>query len=117
MLYQADVDECTRLVEEAAKEALEEKTVAAVSNCLVSLLAEHSSQQADAKAAPLTATRHHGPERLQRQCLVTAEVQHAHAADGRQPAAESAWPPSVAGERQRRGAGRLAAISAEAISF
>ena len=41
VLYQADVDECTRLVEEAAKEALEEKTVAAVSNCLVSLLAEH----------------------------------------------------------------------------
>ena len=41
VLYQADVDECTRLVKEAAEEALEEKTVAAVSNCLVSLLAEH----------------------------------------------------------------------------
>ena len=36
-LHQADVNECTRLV----NEALEEKTVAAVSNCLVSLLAEH----------------------------------------------------------------------------
>ena len=41
-LHQADVDECTRLVKEAAKEALEEKTVAVVSNCLVSLLAEHT---------------------------------------------------------------------------
>ena len=42
VLHQADVDECTRLVKEAAEEALEEKTVAAVSNCLVSLLAEHN---------------------------------------------------------------------------
>ena len=120
VLYQADVDECTRLVEEAAKEALEEKTVAAVSNCLVSLLAEH--KQASKRT----------PRRRRRSQPLAITDQSDSAVAASSPAAvQHALTPQTAAEdrrRNRRGLLQLregaddeppaapAAITAEAIS-
>ena len=120
VLYQADVDECTRLVEEAAKEALEEKTVAAVSNCLVSLLAEH--KQASKRT----------PRRRRRSQPLAITDQSDSSVGASSPAeVQHALTPQTAAEdrrRNRRGLLQLregaddeapaapAAISAEAIS-
>ena len=123
VLYQADVDECTRLVEEAAKEALEEKTVAAVSNCLVSLLAEH--KQASKRT----------PRRRRRSQPLAITDQSDSTVGASSPAAvQHALTPQTAAEDRRRNRRGLlqstrpqesaddeppvapAAISAEAIS-
>ena len=122
VLYQADVDECTRLVEEAAKEALEEKTVAAVSNCLVSLLAEH--KQASKRT----------PRRRRRSQPLAITDQGDSSVGASSPEVQHALTPQTAAEDRRRNRRGLlqstrpqesaddeppvapAAISAEAIS-
>ena len=120
VLYQADVDESTRLVDGGSSEALEEKTVAAVSNGLVSLLAEH--KQASKRT----------PRRRRRSQPLAITDQSDAAVSASSPAeVQHALTPQTAAEdrrRNRRGLLQLregaddeppaapAAITAEAIS-
>lgn len=122
LLHQADVDECTRLVNEALETSLEEKTVAAVSSCLVSFLVEH--KQASKRT----------PRRCRRSKPLAITDQSDSAVGASSPAAvQNALTPQTAEEQRRNRRGLLqstrpqesaddeppaapAAITAEAIS-